>query len=196
MRSLVAVSLLIFSCGQLGEVTDNSYECMMNGERCHEAGVDSRVGPEGSQGIQGTVGPAGPSGEMGERGLPGQNGETIQGPAGAQGIAGERGEAGSAGVGCSAEQIENGAVITCGEDVVVILDGEDAPTTYSVVAIHDPCGPQGSFDEVILELGNGTFLAHYSHGSKQFLVVISNGSYVTTDGTSCHFSVDNTGIQW
>jgi hypothetical protein len=40
-------------------------------------------------------------------------------------------------------------------------------------------------------------LAHYSKGSKQFLVVVGPGTYTTTDGTGCVFTITPTGeVNW
>lgn len=60
-----------------------------------------------------------------------------------------------------------------------------------ITDIVDPCGQESQFDEVILVLSDGSLLAHYSHGNRQFLVRLSDGDYVTTDGTGCHFSIHN-----
>jgi hypothetical protein len=70
------------------------------------------------------------------------------------------------------------------------VDGLNAPTIpYTVVAIIDPCGKQSAYDEVLLKLENGNILAHYSDGNKEFLTFVGPGSYRTTDGTSCAFTV-------
>lgn len=131
---------------------------------------------------------------------------------GSNGTNGTNGSNGANGGSCSVYQASNGARISCpdGTEVVVLngvdgTDGQDgsdgsdgspgapAPATpYTVVEIIDPCGAQGSFDEVILRLANGDLLAHYSHGSKQHLVLIGPGSYETTDGTKCRFTVSST----
>jgi hypothetical protein len=71
-------------------------------------------------------------------------------------------------------------------------DGQDAPPTpYTVVGLVDPCGDQNGFDEVLLRLGNGQLMAHYSAGNQQFLSILGPGNYVTTDGTSCSFTINN-----
>lgn len=76
-------------------------------------------------------------------------------------------------------------------------DGEDAPTSaYTIVQVIDPCGKQAAFDEVLFVMYDGSILAHYSHGNKQFLTLIGNGNYVTTDGTSCNFNVNNGIVSW
>lgn len=102
---------------------------------------------------------------------------------GAQGIQGEIGEQG--------EQGETGQAGANG------LNGLDADTTYQVVAIVDPCGQQNpnGQDEVLLKLGNGKYLASFSDNSNGLntrLGLLPNGNYVTTDGTSCHFSIPYT----
>jgi hypothetical protein len=122
------------------------------------------------------VGPQGPQGEAGQPGLDGKDGSD-----------------GADGVGCSVQNVSNGALITCGTTTAVVLngiDGEDAPpTTYSVVNIINPCGDSSGFDEVLLKLANGSLMAHYSHGNKQFLTLLTPGNYATTDGESCNFTV-------
>lgn len=126
---------------------------------------------------------------------------------GVQGLPGIQGES------CTTEQLENGALIKCGSATSVIVNGSDglqgpqgpqgepgqnlSPGAYNVVATIDPCGKQGSYDELLLKLQNGQILAHYSHGNKQFLTVVGEGSYVTTDGTNCQFQVDsNLNVTW
>lgn len=74
-------------------------------------------------------------------------------------------------------------------------DGHDAPpTAFTPVQIIDPCGDApGIWDEVMLKLQNGTLLASFSDnasGQNTRFSVITAGSYVTTDGSNCHFTVD------
>lgn len=73
-------------------------------------------------------------------------------------------------------------------------DGLDADITYQIVSIVDPCGLQHAqgFDEVILKLGNGTYLSSFSdnaNGKNTRFGILPNGNYITTDGTDCHFSL-------
>lgn len=85
---------------------------------------------------------------------------------------------------------QNGTNGTNGTDGQDGADGQNAPpTAYTVVGVVDPCGKQASFDEVLLKLQNGQLMAHYSDGARQFLTLIGPGNYITTDNTSCHFSV-------
>lgn len=119
-----------------------------------------------------------------------------------RGRRGLRGVQGAPGVGCSVEPVANGALIQCGGNTEAVIyngtngeDGEDGqdlvPGPYSVVEVINPCGDQPGVDEVLLRLENGQLLAHYAGGGNiQFLGLIGPGSYVTTDGKNCHFTVD------
>lgn len=70
-------------------------------------------------------------------------------------------------------------------------DGQDAPATdYTVVEILDPCGKESAFDEVLLRMADDSILAYFA-GSGGFLTLLDPGNYVTTDGTSCLFTIDN-----
>lgn len=214
---------LLGSCGVLGRDTSTSWKCMTEGgkETCDgdrgpkgEKGDTGPQGRQGDKGVPGTVGPAGssgPSGPMGSHGEPGAQGQNGQqgtgGSPGAQGPAGSAGATGPAGndgSSCSVNPVVGGALITCADGTSVVLwngtngadgqDGADAPpTAYTVVGLGDPCGKQSSFDEVLLRLQNGDLLAHYASGNQQFLAKITPGSYVTTDGTHCYFTVSNDG---
>lgn len=77
-------------------------------------------------------------------------------------------------------------------------DGEDgiSPTSpFLPVDIVDPCGDTaGIYDEVLLRLGNGTLLASFSDnagGQNTRFSILVAGSYRTTDGSNCYFSVDS-----
>lgn len=66
------------------------------------------------------------------------------------------------------------------------------PSAFSVVDILNPCGTNGSFDEVFLRLQNGIVLASFSdnsNGNNTRLSLLRTGSYGTTDGYSCSFSI-------
>jgi len=89
---------------------------------------------------------------------------------------------------CSVEQLSNGAIIRCAS-TTAILTPQGAQ--YAVVDIIDPCGDSPGFDEVLLRLANGQLLAHFASGSLQFLTLVPDGSYVTTDSQQCHFTVLN-----
>lgn len=117
-----------------------------------------------------------------------------------KGDRGATGPAGQPGVGCTVAQLSNGAQIECGDTAAFISngsDGQDAvlPPGYSyipegafyIAGIEDLCG--NGAQEVLFRLSDNRLVAHYSHGSKQYLAVLSPGNYITTDGYSCNFSV-------
>jgi hypothetical protein len=93
---------------------------------------------------------------------------------------------------------EDGAQGEQGEAGEDGTDGADAPISpYSITEAIDPCGSETAYDEVLLRLGNGSLLAHYSDGAKQHLTVIGAGSYTTTDSTNCVFVVHTDGsVTW
>lgn len=126
---------------------------------------DKAKGTEGKPGVDGKPGPIGPKGPVGSDGTDGIDGTDGQG--------------------CEAAYINNDIIITCADSTVVIYNNN----SYMITEIIDPCGPEGQFDEVIFKTFNGTLIAHYSQGNKQFLTILSPGDYITTDGTMCHFTV-------
>lgn len=67
----------------------------------------------------------------------------------------------------------------------------------SIVGIHDPCGPQGAYNEVFLKLSDGTYLASFSdndNGKNTRFAVLEDGDNLrTTDGTNCYFTVSDHG---
>lgn len=72
-----------------------------------------------------------------------------------------------------------------------ISDLEDAQE-QGVAEVIDPCGDMaGHFDEVILRLHDGTYIAYFQDGGRRFLGVLSDGSYRTTDRQQCRFSIVN-----
>ena len=81
-------------------------------------------------------------------------------------------------------------------------NGQDAPATaFTPVALVDPCGDaDGILDEVLIQLNNGTLITSVSNnGNAQTtrLSVVDAGTYSTTDGSSCTFTVDGSGnVSW
>jgi len=69
--------------------------------------------------------------------------------------------------------------------------GEDG--TDAVLEVIDPCGDApGVVDEILLRLADGRVLCSFSanaSGQNTRLAILPAGSYVTTDGSSCHFTV-------
>jgi hypothetical protein len=61
----------------------------------------------------------------------------------------------------------------------------------------DPCGDGPGFDEVILRLGNGGLMAHFAGGGNlQFLTVLPDGNYITSDNQACYFTVASGVVSW
>jgi hypothetical protein len=64
---------------------------------------------------------------------------------------------------------------------------------YSIVGVIDPCGDEPSvIDEILLVLKNGqivTYFAESGSAQKARLVLIPDGTYVTTDTTNCVFTI-------
>lgn len=141
------------------------------------------------------------------------------GATGTQGPQGAPGADGQPGASCTVESVaadpsgpapNGGALITCGPTSTLVLNGAPGapgpqgepgtpapPTAYSVVAVLDPCGDDPNvYDEVFLRLANGVVLASFSDnasGDNTRLSVLIDGSFVTSDGSSCAFtmSTDN-----
>lgn len=129
------------------------------------------------------------------------------------GTTGSTGPQGPAGASCTVKSVDpdpavapnGGALITCGSTSTLVLNGAPGatgpqgqpgtpapPTAYSVVNVIDPCGPSGGADEVFLELANGTLVASFSDnaaGQNTRLSILNDGSYVTSDGTNCAFTL-------
>lgn len=66
-------------------------------------------------------------------------------------------------------------------------------SSITILSLINPCGDGPGFDEVILKLSSGQYLAYFEHGNNRFLSVIQNGSYETTDAQKCRFTIDNSG---
>lgn len=73
--------------------------------------------------------------------------------------------------------------------------GQDAPPTpYTPVGLVNPCGDApGIADEVFIEMANGTLVASYGTGNSVRFAVLTPGSYITTDGDNCTFTINANG---
>jgi hypothetical protein len=102
---------------------------------------------------------------------------------------------GTNGVGCTVQQLSNGAKVTCGTQVAVISNGTDASLPSGALYIKEivnPCGSNFANDEVFLRLSDNRLIALYDGGSNlDRLTVIAAGSYRTTDDNNhyCTFNV-------
>lgn len=157
-------------------------------------------------------------GPVGKEGLPGPSCTTYEVSTGAVIICGETvshvyngrpGENGTAAT-CSTQQLSNGSETICsdGSHSVVVngsagvkgdtgasgsngTNGHDSPITpYSITDVLLPCGAGGGYDEVLLRLGDGQLLAHFTEGSREFLSILKPGNYVTASIPACYFSID------
>lgn len=193
------VLMFVLCCGPLGDAVNRSYLCTRDGVHCHAKIEDStdqnstedNVGPRGSQGIPGPEGRPGTDGSNGQQGATG-----AMGSSGPIGPTGPEGSPGDPAAPCSVQPISGGVEVRCPDgSSATVMNGLDAPPTpYTVDHVVDPCGPQVTYDEVLLVMSNSQVLAHFSNGSNQFLTLIPPGNYVTTDGSNCYFTVeaDNT----
>lgn len=88
------------------------------------------------------------------------------------------------------------ASVVC--DGVNGTNGADAPSSnYQITEIVDPCGDAlGIDDEVLLKTASGQLIASISDkasGKNTRISILSPGSYVTTDGSNCHYTVNADG---
>lgn len=147
-----------------------------------DTGAKGDTGDTGAQGAKGDTGDKGDKGDTGETGAKGDTGDT--GATGATGSKGDKGDKGDTGA--------TGATGPAGSS--------GTPAGYTPVAVVDPCGASGGYDEVLLVLANGQILASFSdkaNGENTRFSLIKPGSYVTTDGTNCYFNVDsNNNVTW
>jgi hypothetical protein len=101
---------------------------------------------------------------------------------------GKDGSDGKDGISCNVERLDNGVLITCGNSKAILFDGKTVGN--SIIEIINPCGDSGgAFDELLFRLDNDKIYAVYYDGTHGFLTEIVDGSYVTTDGKNCYFTV-------
>jgi hypothetical protein len=137
------------------------------------------------------------------------------GPQGLIGLPGNNGADGADGSSCSVSTVvagpvapNGGAQIICdnGSSALILngapgTNGLPAPATpYSIANIVTPCpNVSGSNKEVLLVLQNRAILASVSenvNGKNTRLSLIGQGSFQTTDGRACAFSVSANAISW
>jgi len=229
MYKYLFLAMLTTGCHEF----NRQYVCAVEGNECD---VTDKSGSQDRETTGNLPGPRGEQGEQGNSGLSCsveslgngesrvfcedgtevviRNGDTgergEQGAEGAAGQDGQDGEDGKDGIGCTVTPASNGALVTCGDTSVLVLngtngtdgqdgqDGQDAPpTAYTVTELVDPCGDKpGVYDEVFLRLANGMLVASFSDntgGQNTRFSILTAGSYMTTDGSSCKFSVDANG---
>lgn len=145
----------------------------------NDNGVLDVVGDSNLQSMTICNGLNGAMGIPGTQGIPGLPGATgPQGNTGATGSQGAQGNTGATGAQGPA--------------------GTPAPATpFTPVALVNPCGDNPSIrDEVFLRLSNGMLLASFSDnasGLNTRFILLTTGTYQTTDNDNCVFSVDVNG---
>lgn len=172
--------MLIYSCGRVETV-------QVEGKPAQECTIQSKNGSSF------LVCPDGTEVEVG-KGADGKNGsDGKDGTNGKDGSDGKDGVDGKDGTSCTIVDTTAGANITCGNITVSIDDGNDAAVSaHMITELIDPCGDNpNQFDEIILKLHDGSFVAYFENGSNRFLSTIGNGNYQTTDAQSCQFSITN-----
>lgn len=129
-------------------------------------GQDGQVGPKGEQGTQGAVGPVGAAGVNGDS--------------------------------CSIVEQTNGSVIECTDGTTTVLvngqNGQDGQNGEpALINIHDPCGDGPGYDELILELGDGRFIAWYQ--DLGMVELLPGVMYRTTDEQACKFTLEDLTVE-
>lgn len=76
--------------------------------------------------------------------------------------------------------------------------GETGPQgPAAILEVIDPCGDApGVVDEILLRLADGSVLCSFSanaSGQNTRLAILPTGSYVTSDGSNCNFTVNANG---
>lgn len=155
---------------------------------------------------------------------PGANG--IDGRNGKDGLNGEDGQDGTDGYSSLIRLVneDDGGGLSCDDGGITVLSGLDTNRDatlsidevlssadvchgeaaenpeFDIVELIDPCGDApGIYDEVLLQLQSGAIIASFSQNSSGLntrLSVIPNGTYQTTDGSNCIFTVLNGEVSW
>ncbi len=117
LAGLLALSLS--SCGpHQGANVTHAVDCFDGCNSTYKEKVDEFRGADGTAGAAGADGNAGADGAQG---VPGPRGVS-----GVDGAAGADGQDGEAGTNCTLTEVEEGVIITCGPDSVLVEHGEDA----------------------------------------------------------------------
>lgn len=165
-------------------------------------------GDTGAAGAQGGSGPTGASGSNGLAGQNGQDGQDGYGMVFTQTTATTCANGGSTLL--FARDLNRNSVFDIEDDNIQSLtvcnglngtngiDGASAaPSAFTPVTLLNPCGDApGIYDEVFMKLSNGTVLVSFSDdwtGHNTRLSVITPGTYQTTDGDNCIFTINVSG---
>lgn len=171
----------------VGEATVGAIATICNGLN----GLNGAQGAQGIQGETGEMGPIGPQGVQGIQGIQGLQGVAgPQGDQGLQGVKGDKGDTGATGaIGATGPQGQPGIQ---GLQGIAGANGSNG----SFYAIQLCPGDNAAFPEQGFVMNGSLYAVYYGvvNGSlNAFLARLSAGNYVTTNGTSCHFSVSYSG---
>lgn len=143
--------------------------------------------------------PTAPQGLSGTPGTNGQNGHNslIAMASGASGCS-NGGITLLAGLDADDSGILDSSEVSSSAEVCNGTDGQDAPpTSFTPTGLIDPCGDApGRYDEVFIKLANGSLVASFSDnmsGQNTRFSVLTAGTYQTTDGDNCVFTLDASG---
>lgn len=161
-------------------------------------GANGAIGVTGSSGSQGPAGNNGSNGSNGQNGLNGSNGHSaaISTLNADVSLCANGGSIISLGVDLNDNTVLELSEVTQTAVLCNGLNGTNAPpTAFTPVAIVNPCGDApGIDDEVFLKLSNGTLLWSESQtvsGNNTRLSLSRPGTWVTTDGDNCVFTLDS-----
>jgi hypothetical protein len=223
IRRLIVAALVLLTagCGWYDNVRECYDGCESEDQPAPEITiVRGEPGPRGATGRTGTAGTTGQQGPTGPTGADGAAGPS--GPTGPAGHAAVFAALDADPADCptgghillsAADQDDDGTLTTADVPVLstVVCNGATGPTgptgadgapapvqPYSVTAVLDPCGDApGRIDEVLLQLASGALLASFSDdvgGTNTRFALLGPGSYSTTDGSLCAFTVSPTGV--
>lgn len=118
----------------------------------------------------------------------GTSAQITNGKDGLQGLPGHAGASCTVGTGPT-----NGATIQCSDgSSATISNGAIGPQgpagLNAILEVIDPCGDETDFDEVLLRLADNTLIA-IIESKHDYATVIRPGTYRTSDGTNCIFTV-------
>lgn len=180
------------------------------------AGQDGKNGSNGKNGVNGQDGMDGADGQDGADGVNGTDGQDGYSSVMSVFDAGEMCAFGGSIVFSAQDSNKSGAleleqdsnimsfIICNGQDGMNGADGQDGADGADgqdgesfPVEVIDPCGDTaGIIDEVLLRMPDGSILASISqspNGKNTRLSILPSGNYITTDGSSCVFSIDENG---
>lgn len=121
---------------------------------------------------------------------------------GQRGATGATGATGAAGTSCTVTKAGSVSTIKCGSATVFVNDGTNGTNGQNASGIYisellNPCGINGSHDEILLRLSNGKVLALYDGGANldRFALLVPGTQYRTTDSNNnyCTFQINSSG---